>query len=452
MKKVSKKVCVFLALVFSVNICFSQNAYDLTQEETEEALEVFDEDFDSMFDDAQDTTAVVVEEPEKPVKKSDGTFPLKFSGHLDSEFGVGYIYHQGYGSTEAVNKPNGYFTFTNYLYMSARPNTWSTIHGTFAMGFPSYTYGVKECYFDYIVKNMVYITGGKKATTWGYPRLFTVSSNDNSSKSTDYAAIKAQNTNILSDSGSGTTFMLRVPFWTGTITGLCLYNGSSSQPSFEDMKFAGSIEFVVAKISLNFFARKETEKEGTPVNVSTGKNENGTDAQGPLFGFEAKRTILGADVYGQALCRFDDDEKFKQIFKGSIHKDSFERMIFTGGFYKWWDAKDPAIGFNLEYQGDCIFNHLSGAYAGHELVHRLAFDGGVKRLGPKHNIKVGLELNHNITQNSGYLKPGVIISGIFPGCDLNTGFKWFYGKYGANSLKKTGRWEIGAYFDLDLNY
>ncbi|EID83951.1 hypothetical protein MSI_26450 [Treponema sp. JC4] len=254
-------------------------------EETELALESFDEDFDAMFEDAQDTTAVVVQEPEKPVKKSDGTFPLKFSGHLDSEFGVGYIYHEGYGTTEAVNKPNGYFTFTNYLYLSARPNPWSTIHGTFAIGFPSYTYGINECYFDYIINNMVYITAGKKSTTWGYTRLFTVSSNANDMKTRDYDAIKAQNTNILSDSGSGTTFMLRVPFWTGTITGLCLYNGSNTQPSFEDMKFAGSIEIVVAKISMNLFARKETEKDGTLVNTETGKKCQWYRCSGTSFWF-----------------------------------------------------------------------------------------------------------------------------------------------------------------------
>ena len=32
-------------------------------------------------------------------------------------------------------------------------------------------------------------------------------------------------------------------------------------------------------------------------------------------------------------------------------------MVITSGLYKWWDKKDPNIGFNIEYQGTYyIFN------------------------------------------------------------------------------------------------
>ena len=433
------KKIFFLSLAFSLSFL----SYAQTQPESEvqteaeaqaqevaEFFEEFDADFDEMFETAEDTSvAVVIEEPQTQKKKDDNTFPLRFSGHLDSEFGLGYTYQK-----DETNKPNGYFTFNNYLYMNARPTTETMVKGTFGISFPGYSLGVKEFYFDYIIKNMIYFTAGKKATTWGYTRLFSVSSNATKDKQDEFAEIGAENTNILSDSGNGTSFMFRIPVWTGTITGLGMYSGSSSSPSFDDMKFAGSIEMVIVKTSLNLFGRKETK-------------ETGSD-KGPLVGFEAKRTFWGADVYGQGLARFDTDGKFKRMFEGSFNKATLQQLVFTGGLYKWWDEKDPAIGFNLEYQGTCKISSSGDEYTGKEIVHRVAFDGGVKRLGPKHNIKVGVELNHNFTDNAGYIKPGVIVSGALPSCDWKSGVKWSYG----NSLPASGKWEVGTYLSLALNY
>lgn len=433
----------FLKKVFCISAIFNISALIFAAEpKTPEealdemmALESFDEDFDTMFEDAQDTEAVKTEEPQGPAKVSDGTFPLKLSGHLDSDFGLGYIFQQ---DAEDSNKMSGYFTFNNYIYMDARPSPESTIHGTLGISFPGYALGLNECYFDYIIKNRIYFTAGKKATTWGYPRLLTVSSNATSDKKKEFDELGAENTNILADSGSGTTMMFRIPVWTGTISGLGIYTGSSTSPSFDDMKFAGSIELVFGKTSVNLFARKETKSEG--------------ETKGPIFGLEEKRTIFGADVYSQELVRFNNDSTFEQVFKGHINKSTLQQLVFTGGLYKWWDAKDPAFGFNIEYQGTLRLETIAEQYSGHTIIHRVAFDGGVKRLGPNHNIKVGLELNHNFTDKSGYLKPGVIVSGALPNCDWKTGVKWYYGKLGDVELPKSGKWELGTYLSLALNY
>ncbi|MCR5253877.1 MAG: hypothetical protein K6C98_09215 [Treponema sp.] len=432
-----------------------------------EALEAFDEDFDAMFDQASDTEAVIVVDPKASAKNDDGTYPLRFSGRLDSEFGLGWQYYDEYVDgkeyvkinnkpviqdkiVEGKNDPNGYFTFTNYLYLNSHPTPDTMVKGTFAMGFPGYEFAISECYFDYIVKNKLYFTAGKKQTTWGYPRLLTVASNATTVKVDEFVAVGAENTNILFDSRKGTSFMLRVPVWTGTITGLAMYQGTNSQPSFEDMIFAASVEMIIQKTSFNVFGRGG-EHESTKITYSdeNGLLKNETKEIGPLLGLEVKRTILGADVYGQGLCRFDSNEKFGQAFKQTIHGDSFHQMVFTGGFYKWWDAKDPAVGFNIEYQLCCKFNKDdSGEYSGKDTTHRIAFDGGVKRLGPNHNIKVGVELNHDITNNKGYIKPGVIISGLLPNCDWKNGVRWDYGE----PYTSKGKWTFGTYIDLSLNY
>ena len=427
-------------------------------------LEDFDENFDSMFDEASDTEAVIVVDQKAPATNDDGTYPLRFSGHLDSEFGLGWQYFDEYidgkkqvsrntivdNLIEGKNDPNGYFTFTNYLYLNSHPTQDTMVKGTFAMGFPGYDFAISECYFDYIVKNKLYFTAGKKQTTWGYPRLLTVASNATTVKVDEFVAVGAENTNILFDSRKGTSFMLRIPVWTGTITGLAMYQGSDSQPSFEDMIFAASVEMVIQKTSFNVFGRGG-EHESTKITYSdeNGVLKNETKEIGPLLGLEVKRTILGADVYGQGLCRFDSNEKFGQAFKQTIHGDSFHQMVFTGGLYKWWDAKDPAVGFNIEYQMVCKFlKDENDEYSGKDTTHRIAFDGGVKRLGPKHNIKVGVELNHNITDNTGYIKPGIIISGILPNCDWKNGVRWDYGE----PYTSKGKWTVGTYFDLALNY
>ena len=443
----------------------------------DEAVEAFDEDFDAMFDNASDTEAVIVVDQKAPATNDDGTYPLRFSGRLDSEFGVGWQYYEDYDKNvlksskvnniifyneakqpqEGKNDPNGYFTFTNYLYLNSHPTPDTMVKGTFAMGFPGYSFGISECYFDYIVKNKVYFTAGKKSTSWGYPRLLTVASNATTVKVDEFVAVGAENTNILFDSGKGTTFMLRIPVWTGTITGLAMYQGKDSQPSFEDMIFAASVEMVIQKTSFNVFGRggdKESyiykKREDNPKDSEGVYYIDDTVNLGPLLGLEVKRTILGADIYGQGLCRFYSNEKFNQAFKQTIHSDSFHQIVFTGGLYKWWDAKDPAVGFNIEYQMACKFyDEKTGEYSGKaNTSHRIAFDGGVKRLGPNHNIKVGVELNHNITDNTGYIKPGVIISGLLPNCDWKNGVRWDYGE----PYTSKGKWTFGTYIDLSLNY
>lgn len=423
MKK-SFKIFITVVLSSLTPFCFYSEASESSEEGQTEELDMFDEDFDSMFEEASDTQAVINTTKETASATQASTFPLTLSGHLDTEFGAGYVY-----AYEQENKPNGYFTFNNYIYMNARPTRESTIHGTLGISFPGYTLGLNECYFDYIIKNKIYFTAGKKATTWGYTRLFTYASN-----STKDYEVGGENTNILHDSGSGTTFMFRFPLWTGTITGMGIYTGKSTSPSFGDMRYAGSIEMVIAKVSVNLFCRKETSDAGATL--------------GPIIGLEAKRTILGADVYGQGICRFDTDSKFKQIFKGTLNKATIQKLIFTGGFYKWWDAKDPAVGFNIEYQGTYSVSSSEETVTETDMVHRIAFDGGVKRLGKNHNIKVGMEMSHNISDNSGYLKPGVLISGALPNCDWNSGLKWEYG----GSLPKSGKFTFGTYLELVLNY
>ncbi len=467
-------------------------------------FEFFDDDFDSMFEDVEDTEIVVEEESKNEPSFLDfKALPVTFTGSLTSDIGLGYIYestaiideyvrrfeqYNYYTSclnsgtitrdefvylmayhnitnnpdqlftadelldfalrkssvSSQANKLTGYFTFSNTLNINARPSKDFALHGSINITFPGYTWGLSECYFDLIVRNSICFTVGKKATTWGYTRLFSQSTN-----STKEYEVGGENTNILSDTGSGTSLMLRIPFWTGTISALAVYTGSSSTPNFDEMFFAGSVELVVKKVSINLFGRKE--------NVETG------ETLGPLLGLEMKRTIFDADVYGQFLARTDNDEAFEDILKGDADYKNFQQFIFTGGLYRWWDKHDPNFGFNIEYQGACAlytveeenpyYSYIPGQEQYKEVLqttinHRIAYDVGVKRLGKNHNIKIGVEGSHDLSDKTGYVKPGIKISGIFPYCDWNTGVKWEYGE----SLPTQGRFTIGSYISLSASY
>lgn len=513
-----KSLSFLIFLIFSLLLCssiYAETQSDDIKNETglvldsSEDFEDFDSDFDSIFDEAEDEKIVVQEEV-----KTESSFlkfkaiPITFTGNLTVDTGCGYIYEsldrieeyerraeqamflynfksrnqitaEQYAqaldfykiitdknnaavggifteeewdeynalksaSSSHANDFTGYFTFSNKLYLNARPSKDIAIHGTMNIAFPGYSWALSEFYFDLIFKNRLYFTAGKKATSWGYTRLFNQSTN-----STKEYEVGGENTNILFDSGKGTTVMLRFPVWSGTITALAVYTGSSTSPSFKEMFFAGSVEMVVKKVSVNVFGRKETSEVG--------------ETKGPVLGLEMKRTILGADVYGQVLARCDNDSKFKDLFKGDVHINSFQRFDFTGGLYKWWDKHDPHVGFNIEYQGSYMpevtdtqfgYDAQKGKmsddveYTHDEYNDMIAYDFGVKRLGKKHNIKVGVEGSHYLRKLEGYVKPGFKVSGIFPYCTWTNGIKWEYGEY----LPKEGRFTLGSYLSIEINY
>ena len=409
--------------------------FDNAEDEKVSQSEVFsklDEDIDSLFDNAEDTHINSdAENKQKGISINFIATPITLTGNLSVDTGLAYIVQQETDDDEDsdYNKLCGYFNFQNYIYMNARPSRDFAIHGTISIGFPNYTLGLNEYFFDFIIKNRFYFTAGKKATTWGYTRLFSHSTN-----SIKEYEIGGENTNIMFDSNSGTTLMLRIPVFDGTITAAAIYTGSSSSPSFDDMFFTASIEWVFRKLSMNFFGRKETKEKGESV--------------GPLFGLELKPTILGADVYAQGMVRLDKDSCLRDIAEASIHKTTFQQMVITSGLYKWWDKKDPNIGFNIEYQGTYYIYNENDVNVDSFFYNMVAFDGGVKRLGKKKNVKIGVELSHNFNTNSGFIKPGFKISGIFPFCEWNTGVKWEYG----DEIPSYGRWTIGSYITLTVDY
>ena len=450
----TKTVCIAIAFLL-VFPAFSQAAEEDTSAETtaaesteiaaEDATDESDfgdesddfDDFDSLFDDAEDTAAVVTEEKESgtvTAKIGDISIPLSWSGYLESSIGAGDVHEDG------EDEYSGYFTFLNYLYLNARPDKTLSIHASLRTYLPANSaLSVYEIYFTYLMFDRVFITAGRKDTSWGYVRLIGTSNDDDDSSDSTSAGLKYKyggvSTDILSDSRNGTSGLVRIPFLTGTISGWAYYAdtyGSASNMDTDKMSFAVSLEETILKTSINLFARKYPSVDNTGTAYT---DENRTL---PIAGAEIKRTILDADIYAQAIGQIHS--------VGDVVKrhdiNGFGAIIMTAGLYRWWDKRDPNVGFNVEFQ-DSYYPPLES----HTRV--IAYDAGIKRLGKNHNIKLGVSGYHSFTANNGYVKPGIILSGIFPHATWENGVRIDYGE---SSSYVSPKLTFGSYIKITLNY
>ena len=397
------------------------------------------DDLDALFSDAEDTQEAVVTENVSAgtnynVQIGSIKFPIEVSGRMSTKLGAaGFIEND---NPEA----NFYFDFKNYIYFTTRPDKYLALKGVLKSAMPEdgadreksalYLY---ELYFDYLLLNRIYITGGKKKSVWGNIRLF--------SNFDDYEDdLDALYTNILYDSREYISGIIRVPFGNHSLNVLAMYDEKiGTSPKTKDMSFAGSAEFILFRTSVNFFARR------FPLSSS--------DAEGkqlPIVGLELKRTLFGFDVYGQSMARISDDDgsKLKSLFTSKFtDRRIVNRLISTGGIYRSWTEFTPNFGFIFEFQN--IYRQ-SASNSGSHYVNRFAFDFGMSKLGKNRNIKLGLQWNHSISDRSGFIKTGVILSRVMPHCDWENGLEYRYndGIASFDSYKIT----VSTYIKINLDY
>ncbi len=396
----------------------------LTKESTEE------DSFYDIFDTAEDADKPVVTEESDTTgtyNVSIGTIkiPLEVTGSLAAEFGFAYI------NEDHSNDGSIYFDFDNSIFFTTRPDKYLALKGTLKTEMPDsgeaaadgqnnffYLY---EMYFDYLMLDRIYITAGKKKITWGNIRLFT---------DTDYYSdTTALATNILYDSRQHISGMIRVPFGLNTLSFVGMYKGGGTSAASKDMSFAANAELVFWGTSLNLFGRR-FPTDSTSV---------------PILGGELKRTILGIDFYGQELGLISSVRKLKDFVTTKFDdKSAFEKMITTGGFYKLLLDGSPRFGINAEYQFIYTPEPEDDDYF---FVNRFAVNMGLGKLGKEKNINLVFQWNHNITENSGIVQGGLVLSGIMPHCDWRNGGKFEYG-----GDYEYGKITVGSYLHISLNY
>lgn len=389
-----------------------------------------DDPFDVIFSNAEDAeNPVVTEETEntETYNVSIGTLkiPLEVTGSLAAEFGFAYI------NEDHSNDGSIYFDFDNAIYFTTRPDKYLALKGTLKTEMPDsgeassdgqnnflYLY---EMYFDYLMFDRIYITAGKKKITWGNIRLFT--------DSDYYSDENALATNILYDSRQHISGMVRIPFGVNTLSFVGMYKGGGTSAASKDMSFAANAELVFLGTSLNLFGRRfPTDSDYLPI-----------------IGAELKRTLFGVDFYGQELCIVSSGTKLKDLVETKFDdKTAFDKMITTGGFYKLLLDGTPRFGVNAEYQ--LIYDPVPGD-SDYFFINRFAVNMGLGKLGKEKNINFVFQWNHNITEKSGIVQGGLVLSGILPHCDWRNGGKFEYG-----DDYEYGKFTVGSYLHISLNY
>ena len=143
-----------------------------TFSDAEEGEEDTDEsDFDLLFEDAEDSDAVITTEENTKgtvvAKIGDVSIPLRWSGYMESSLGGGGV------RENRTNEYSAYFAFQNYLYLNARPDKTLSLYASLVTTLPSSSkvFSISEMYFTYLLFDSVFISAGRKDTSWGYVRL-----------------------------------------------------------------------------------------------------------------------------------------------------------------------------------------------------------------------------------------------------------------------------------------
>ena len=395
----------------------------------------FSDDIDSLFEDAEDVStqeAQARNEAEKPAPTVAtggassilaGKSPVTFTGKLTGEVGLGYAHHPTSGSGFS-----GYFDFENYLTFKASASDKFSVTGQFLTEFPDFSFELYQMYFDYRLFNTVYLSGGKRQYKWGYVRLFD--DDDEYETSTGAANTGRFQPNILYDSRKHISARLIVPVSIFSFTGVAMYplsttssvsGGDPVSPSA--MSFAGSAEARIKRVTVNLFGRKFP-----------------SGGESSILGAEAKTTFFGVDLYVHTQMRIAS-AKNAITFKRS----GFGAMNTIAGIMRVWDKIRPVIALNFEYQN--TWNVQTSA-----LTNRIAFVGAVSKIGPGDHVTIGVEWNHNITECSGDVTPGIIVSGFLPHARWKTAAEIYYGEDSSGNKISSPQVNFGSTIYLEMSY
>ena len=400
-----KSIVAVLFVLFSIFTVYSQE--ENIESEDAELLALTDDsddfdEFDSIFENAEDVDEALVEEPEEkkntPIQVIASAFSsmVRFSGNFTADAGLVYMHNNG-------DNFSGALTVKNTLYMTVSPASFFSVRGSFYTGYDNgFALTVPEFYFDYFLLNRIFISAGKRGVSISdYTRLFCDSSYYGCGMHSGCLySTGPLFTSISAGDGSPLCVDIRYPWATGTLTFATTgsFNGQIDPNSFN---YYGSLEFSVLNTSINLFARKPQKAKDAPHSL--------------IGGIEAKRTILGFDTYVQGIIRANN-------IKLITSRTGYDYGVATVGIYRLWDGFDPNIGFNIEYQFEYSPN------ADIKMQHRLAFEGGLKRIGKSKNMKIGVISHFNISELHGFSGLTFNVSGLIPYADWSTKAAVGYGR------------------------
>ncbi len=386
-----------LLLVLSVLFFFSL----FSQEDDSYIADI--DDFDSIFEDAQDLEEAVSDTEEKPetavqVVASAFSSMVHFSGNFSGSAGIAYAHK--YNEDGKNDNASGIVSLKNTLNMTVAPVNTFVVRGSVYTGIDNgFTVAVNSFYFDYLLLDRFYLSAGKKSISWGNIRLFNSDYYGGETHSGGLYCTGPKHADIFSEDGAPLALDIKYPWSWGTLTFAATGNYT------DDLKpnafnYYGSLEVSFLNTNLNLFAKRPA-KNTEPVRTN-------------LAGLEIKKTLFGFDTYAQGIVRIKD-------IKSLDSTDGYDYVTATAGFYHLFDSFEPNIGFNIEYQ----YEYNPSLETEH--YNRIAFEGGLKRIGKRKNIKIGVLSHYNITENHGYSGLNFIVSGILPYADWSNKVAVGYG-------------------------
>ena len=414
-----------------------------------------DDDFDSIFDEAGDITAEENDKLNAPKPVEESGFSgssFKFYGRNKSEMGLIFghrfgdltkrfydknceayieeVSDQDYLPEYRRNWVSGYFDFENHLSFTARPDETFAIHGDVCTTFFPIKWINEEkstLYMDYMAGPYCLVSAGKKTLNWGYVRIFN--------NVTDYSQEERLTTNIVADSESSVIGSVTFPLSFMTANAVILYNlndgvefNKDDPPKVDELSYAGSLEFLFSQTSLNFYFRR-TAKDVSSISPNNPYGINN------VVGAEAKKALFGYDFYMQNTFRFSG-------------KDNFESKseVLTAGTYRIWDR----WGFNAEFQNVYDIEENKNN-------QRVALDLGVKRVGPKKDLKLIVQWRHDTNNfskegefmDNKWVRVGFVKMKFLKHLDWINGVQLYYR---LNENPGIYQARIASYFTLNVDY
>lgn len=475
MKNILRKVFIAGAFLFTAQLIFALDSSDKTElssanessvsavasenndnqfseipeSENDSSDDTSMEGFDDLFESAEDTGAVVTESIEQKVEQEvkDPKKGVIFSGNLNTRIGAKLDFYPFDGTPGAI--------FESLLTFSSHPKDYFSFKGSLLMAFPeianseSNNIGVYELFCNYTLFNTVYLTIGKKLTTWGSGKVFDTNIlDDNNGVTVDPNELLYEKE--LDVNKPKFTIGFSIPFWHFNFSALAMYDifyeykkiwvtdarNPSADPqqitvsmvagdgklSLSNLYFAGRLEANIWKFSVALFGRTWAPNDPHRYN--------------PVAGIDLNFNLGDLHAYLQYMAHVRRANDGLQ----------FPRMKGTASF--WWATTDKIdLGFCVEYQiiydwySYSEFGEPKGKIAYEYVQHYIAFEALWHHINDS-KFSLGVKTFHNFKDISGQVIPAVTMDNLIPDTSIEIGFPVKYTRSGVT---------FGTAFQIKLN-
>ena len=336
------------------------------------------EDFDSIFDDAEDTEETEAEKAPtlQDTQQQGWNIPLRFTGSFSAQL----VASQALNYWSDKNFYPGAYADT-VLGTIFTPSEYLTVYSSVIAKLPYCSLDLNTFYIDYNLLDHAFFTVGKTTRSWGNSSIFDTDILDDVTGDPDILAL------------------LTVPLLKGSNLE-AIVRLDKSAFSASNLDYAMSLEFTIASFSIKPFARTWAQCHGDTLDD-------------PEAGDGAAGLYVTGDIKDWHLTFYGDAHTAHNSWL------TYNYSKFVAGIGRYWEIPQK-IGFLMEYEGlvypneDIKYNQSIGLTAAwsHMCGSRFtpAFTG-----------------TYDITDNTGVFTPALTIADVFPHASIYLALPLIYG-------------------------